>query len=261
MSSENKSEVYFNDFIENLHNKPATVLQDKDYYLQKYSFLRKIINILPCSLYLLDYQTQTYWYVSEEVKNLMGYTAEEVMQNGHPWTLGQLHPDDLKEFTGSVFEEFVSYSHSLSREQLENTRFSVNYRFKHKEGHYVQFLDNHIIIDMDESNNPILILGIVTDITPHKKDSRVVFSISEYNSSNGSNELISTKSFPKSIEFTKREKEIIVLLGDGNSSKEIASMLNVSVHTVNTHRKNLLEKYDFKNTSELLSYSMANGIV
>lgn len=260
MDKESKSEIYFNDFIENLHNKPTISLRDRDYYLKNYSFLKNIIDIMPCALYLLDYQTRTYLYVSEEVKNLIGHTSNDFLTKGHEWLLRQLHPQDLDQFKGEVFEDFVTYVNSLSREQIKSARFSVNYRIKHTDGHYVQFLDQHIVIETDEENNPILILGICTDITVHKTDDKVIFTISEFDIENG-NKLISSKSFPRSVKFTEREKEIILLLQKGNSSKLIANHLYISQHTVNTHRKNLLQKYNFKNTSELLSYAMANGIV
>ena len=61
--------------------------------------------------------------------------------------------------------------------------------------------------------------------------------------------------------FTKREKEIIVMLSKGFSSKEIGDALSISTHTVSAHRINLLSKYNFANTTELSNYGLVNGIV
>jgi PAS domain S-box-containing protein len=214
---------------------------------------------MPCAMYLLNYQTQSFTYFSEEVENLIGYTSDEMTKNSHSWALNQIHPDDLKEFTGSVFEDFVTYSHSLNKQQLEKSRFSIYYRFQHKEGHYVQFLDNHIVIETDESNNPLLVLGICTDITPHTKEPKVIFKISEYDSIYGER-LIQTKSFPHHEVFTKKEAEIIYLLQKGTTNSDIADFLNISLETVCNTRKNLLERFNFNNTTELLSYCLINGI-
>ncbi len=53
--------------------------------------------------------------------------------------------------------------------------------------------------------------------------------------------------------LTEREIEIIKLLLDGKSSKEIGETLYISMHTVNTHRRNILEKTRVRSTSELLN--------
>jgi DNA-binding CsgD family transcriptional regulator len=52
--------------------------------------------------------------------------------------------------------------------------------------------------------------------------------------------------------ITPKEKEVLGLLAQGFSSKEIASQLFISVHTVESHRKNLRFKFDAKNSSELI---------
>lgn len=52
--------------------------------------------------------------------------------------------------------------------------------------------------------------------------------------------------------ITPKEKEILQLIADGLSSKQIAEKLNISFYTVQTHRKNMLAKMGVKNTPELI---------
>lgn len=56
------------------------------------------------------------------------------------------------------------------------------------------------------------------------------------------------------IKLTLREKEILVLIASGSSTKQIATQLCISEHTVANHRKNMLRKRGVKNTAELVSY-------
>jgi two-component system nitrate/nitrite response regulator NarL len=63
-----------------------------------------------------------------------------------------------------------------------------------------------------------------------------------------------------SINITESEIRIMRLVIEGFSSKEIADQLNLSVHTVNTHRKNIIRKTSFKNTIEMINYAKKNGI-
>lgn len=58
---------------------------------------------------------------------------------------------------------------------------------------------------------------------------------------------------------TSREKHIIQLLAKGYSSKEIAEKLSISYYTIETHRKNLIRKFNVKNITELTCLAMANN--
>lgn len=62
-------------------------------------------------------------------------------------------------------------------------------------------------------------------------------------------------------EITNREIEVIKLLSEGYIVKEIASKLNISPRTVETHKANILEKLGFSRTIDLIKYAIKNGIV
>ena len=61
--------------------------------------------------------------------------------------------------------------------------------------------------------------------------------------------------------LTKKEIEIIKLVAQGLTTKEIAAQSFLSVHTVNTHRRNILRKLGINNTSELVMYAVKAGII
>ena len=65
----------------------------------------------------------------------------------------------------------------------------------------------------------------------------------------------------KQYKLSEREIEIIKLLAEGLSSNQIGDRLFISQHTVKTHRKNILKKLELHNTSELIQYSLNNGII
>jgi two-component system response regulator NreC len=60
--------------------------------------------------------------------------------------------------------------------------------------------------------------------------------------------------------LTAREREVLQLLAEGRSSKEIASRLHVSEKTVHTHRQNIMEKLDIHSVAELTKYAIREGI-
>jgi len=61
--------------------------------------------------------------------------------------------------------------------------------------------------------------------------------------------------------LTARERQIVQLLAEGKSNKEVASMLGISVHTAETHRSNIMHKLDLHSLSDLTRYAIRNGIV
>lgn len=61
--------------------------------------------------------------------------------------------------------------------------------------------------------------------------------------------------------LTKREKQILTLVVDGLTSKDMARKLNLSPRTVDHHRSNLLKKFKMKNSVDLVNYAVRNGYV
>lgn len=61
--------------------------------------------------------------------------------------------------------------------------------------------------------------------------------------------------------LTPREREILQLVAEGKSNKEIASALNLSVYTVETHRANIMQKLKLKSLPELILYAVRKGII
>lgn len=61
--------------------------------------------------------------------------------------------------------------------------------------------------------------------------------------------------------LTPREREVVQLLAEGKSTKEVAAMLNLSTKTAETHRSNIMRKLDIHSVSELVLYAVRNNIV
>ncbi len=61
--------------------------------------------------------------------------------------------------------------------------------------------------------------------------------------------------------LTDREKEVLQLLAEGKSNKEVASLLNLSVYTVETHRAHLMQKLNLHNTAEIVLYAVRKKII
>jgi two-component system, NarL family, response regulator NreC len=61
--------------------------------------------------------------------------------------------------------------------------------------------------------------------------------------------------------LTSREREVLQLVAEGKSNKDIAQLLNLSVYTVETHRSNIMEKLNLHGVPELILYAVRKGII
>jgi DNA-binding NarL/FixJ family response regulator len=60
--------------------------------------------------------------------------------------------------------------------------------------------------------------------------------------------------------LTNREREVLQLIAEGRSTKEIAGDLNVSIKTVETHRRQIMNKLEINNVAELTKYALREGL-
>jgi len=61
--------------------------------------------------------------------------------------------------------------------------------------------------------------------------------------------------------LTDREKEVLQLLAEGRSNKEVATLLTLGLSTVETHRANLMQKLNLHNTAEIVLYAVRKGLI
>ena len=61
--------------------------------------------------------------------------------------------------------------------------------------------------------------------------------------------------------LSPREREILQLVAEGNSSKDVANLLNLSVYTVETHRARIMQKLNLRGIPELILYAVRKGVI
>jgi two-component system, NarL family, response regulator NreC len=72
---------------------------------------------------------------------------------------------------------------------------------------------------------------------------------------------VSNESDDELSKLTAREKQVLQLIAQGRSNKEIAALLDLSVNTVSVHRANLMEKMNIHRTAELVLFAIRKGLV
>lgn len=111
---------------------------------------------------------------------------------------------------------------------------------------------NATVIEYDTEMRPDIVVVTITDLTCEIESEIRLNSLLEQN--------FKVKEKYKAVELTKRQVEVLRLITDGYTNKEIAFELNISPHTVDTHRKKLLAKFNIKNSATLVRLSMELGL-
>lgn len=61
--------------------------------------------------------------------------------------------------------------------------------------------------------------------------------------------------------LTSREREVLTMIAEGKTNKEIANALNLSVYTVESHRGSVMEKLNLHNTGDIVRFALRNGLI
>lgn len=252
----------FSEFLKLWQNQSDSPIRDFSEYIKSNPLLENVLNLGPCCVYMLNYQSMKYIYISSNMKNILGYDVKDIMNAGPQFFYGITHPEDLNELMNSTFKKITEYYFETAIEDRKKIRCSYDYRIKRADDKYIRLLQQTVVVDIDQEGRPLVDVGILSDITEYKKDSTISLFLTKYDQKDG---FLTLKPGPekhtKKDRISERELEILKLLMQGYSSKKIAEELSISVNTVRNHRQNLLEKTKTKNIAELVAFALSNSLI
>jgi len=194
-------------------------------------------------------------FSSKGTTELLGIDPEDIT----PYHFKEAtHPDDLKRNELGIAKLFKT-AHELYVEKKGELLISTNFRFRNFTGNYSNQLVQCYVFYSPLPNNSVYMININTDIDWYKK----IKSGFHYYIGND----LSNFRYPdqellrKGHGFGGREFEIIKMIKAGHDSKHISEKLFLSKHTVNTHRKNILNKAGKTNISDLIYYLEGLGLL
>jgi DNA-binding CsgD family transcriptional regulator len=239
-------------------------LKQGGYELMDNKEFMEFMKISPGVLCIADLRGQAYVFLSENIKNIMGYSAEEFYTEGLKKTVALFPGIHNEIILNKVFPIMFDHfdRHSIIGD-VKDLRVSYCCLMTCSDGRNKWFLHQATVVHTDEDNRPHLMMKLLTDIHEIKKDDHISMSISKKDAK-GVYQPIFSQTFvcnDESQVLSKREIEVLSLIGQGKSSKRIADALFISEHTVFQHRKNMLKKLDAKNAGELLTKAIAGGII
>ena len=189
---------------------------------------RELLSTAPIMIWISGTDAM-YSFFNRSWLEFRGRRLEEEMGNG--WTEG-LHPDDRDLCVETYLKAFSA-----------RQPFRIQYRLQKANGEYSWVEDNGA--PRFRAGAFIGFMGTGIDIsdrrrrsfTPDEQSVRMVFSL------------------------TERERQVLVLIADGNSTKEAAATLGISYKTADSHRSRILEKLGVHETASMVRYAIRAGLI
>jgi len=206
-------------------------------------------------LYLADAIQMKIHFTSRGSQRILGIPPEDLTFYQF---MEATHPDDIQRLNLGR-SKLVKVAQDLFIAEKGYTILSSNYRFRTPSGEYSDFLVQCYLYYTTIPYKTVFFLKIHTNIDWHKK---IKNGYHYYIGSDLSyfrypdNDLLS-----KGNIFSAREFDILKFIASGLSSEEIADRLFLSVHTVNTHRRNIMMKSGKTHISDLIYELKDRGVI
>ena len=201
---------------------------------QEYISYMKILEQAGSFAVFLSDRFGHYYYVTEYIEPPQELNIEQLV-----------HPDDL-EVVRRIDKKVWEFLDTLPEEEKLTYKYIYEMRVLDR-GKYVRMIYQTRLLAFKDDN--FLVMGMI-DLAPEQStNTSVRFQIKN---------CLTDEIVPFAIEtatdtlLTPREREILALAKEGMFSKEISEKLNISIHTVNRHRQNILEKLQVDNIIEAI---------
>jgi len=248
----------FKEVFDTYKEYDGTIVAD---HIQKLRELDEFLPPMQSFFIVTNTSKQIYEFVSKNFEHTLGLSVEKMTTEGIKYWFSHFDPEILPVFL-SMLEDLMNFTMTkVKKKDRHKLSYTWNIRVKNSKDEYVNIVEHQTPIYFDGEGKPII--GITHCSLIDEKNKRpIIASIKILNDKN-EYETLFYKNYSQlllSAAVTSREQDIIRLISLNNSSKEIAAKLSISIHTVHTHRKNILNKLNLKTSSELVTYFLNNQL-
>ncbi|NRD21212.1 PAS domain-containing protein [Winogradskyella eckloniae] len=229
---------------------------DKPYLQEHINKIMELDSFLPYSstfFCVTNTQDLSFEYISKNFKACLGIDPNELKTKGMRYFWSKIHPDDVDAWLEAL-NGLMEYTLSeIPENKRKDANYTWNFRIKNADDVYVNIVQNTTPLVFDSTGKPIIGLAHYTVLSANIKmeitaSAKLLNDNQEYETKYFNN--YSQKLLSEGI--SHRERDIVRLLVLNHTSKEISEKLNISPHTVDTHRRNILKKLNISSTGELI---------
>lgn len=258
-----KNNLNYIDFVQKLIADHDGLTSDASYQAPASPFSVMLLKASNSYAYLVDYRTGGYLSFSETFKNIANHPVSHLKKEGFRYYASLIHQQDWSIINESVFRAICDFLRGTSYKKEVQYRFIFNYRLQTADGTFLNIRQINNFRKFDQDGTPLINAGVCTLIPYPLPHFKITYLVQKLNAQEiWENEDVKTFIPGEAGTNTLSPTELKVLhwIKNGYSSDKIADKLNRSLHTIKTHRKNMLEKTSCRNTAELLQFSLVHGL-
>jgi DNA-binding CsgD family transcriptional regulator len=210
-------------------------------------FFKTILDSLPAFIGLQqiddlnDPKSNHNIWANQKILEFLDYQRAEIEEMGFEFFLKTMHPDDMA-IIGNALAKLDNGTDNL---------YAGVYRLKPKNQDY-KWVIGAIKVLEKKDGKPWRFLNATLNIDHMKDTQEQIIALSKEN--------LQLKNQMKICTLTNREKQIIKLIANGRTDKEIGNTLFISQATAKTHRNNILRKLNLRNAASLAHFADENGL-
>jgi DNA-binding CsgD family transcriptional regulator len=227
----------------------------------KLDLLKRLSEVERSIYAVYDMHKMKYLLKSEEQIKLFGFKKDDLNDiDEDAIQFKNIHPDDLP-FVLETENLTYDFFAGLPADQKKDYKLVYDFRTRNMEGIYIRYMHQVIILEQDKKGRSwltLVISDLLSDRAAGEKPQRRMI-----NMKTGKLYLFNTidDDLNSELILSKRECEVLSLIGRGYDSMNISDKLNISVNTVNNHRQNILRKTKMENTTQALLFCKRLGVI
>jgi PAS domain S-box-containing protein len=214
---------------------------------EELAFYKMVLNALPSFVNVNEVQipddpasSHSIWS-NQQVYDFTGYSREEMLEMGFEYFLETMHPEDIA-LVADGYERFKAGN---------DTIYGGFLRIRPKNGDYQWFVGGMSVLEM-KNGKPWRILANVQNLENMTDTRNQIIQLVKEN--------LKLKHQLKISNLTRREQQIIKLIANSETDREIAADLCISPATAKTHRHHIMQKLHLKNKAALTSFAIEHGL-
>jgi DNA-binding CsgD family transcriptional regulator len=206
-------------------------------------------------------QDLSFEYISKNMQICLGLDPAEMKRKGMKYFWSRIHPEDVENWLKALKDLMNFTLAEIDIAERKNTSYTWNFRFRNAQDEYVPIIQNTTPLEFDLHKKPVIGLAHYTVLNSNINFD--MYATAKILNENKEYETVYYNNFSQKLlsnDASNRERDIIRLLVLKKSSKEIAAKLCISSNTVDTHRRNILKKFNISSTGELVALVKMNKI-
>ncbi|MDX2189373.1 MAG: helix-turn-helix transcriptional regulator [Bacteroidota bacterium] len=215
------------------------------------------------TLFVWDASNNEFIYISHRALQLTGYDARSFTgSEGMQMYLNQIH-EVHQSGAVKIMQRLHEFRKGLKELQIDMQGYSASfdYIFRHKNGKCYRNLLCCMEMDMDATRLPHMVFNTHFDISHLRKSTKQTLVIKTPRQVHIFHYSEQTQHLTQAKSITKAEHQVLAALAAGKESKHIGNELFISPHTVDTHRRNLLNKLNCTDTTALVTFARMVGVI